>query len=482
MMSALAVGFAMFLITCSQPMSVYDIVQASGRLVVLAKPQPGTLASQSSMRRQDFEVALVERFAETLAVDRPIQIVWRYEPNGDQLLQRLAAGEANMGVGHLALTKRRDDALDFGPSILELRPQVVFSTQHSQKPKNVFALVNTNLVLPSGSGYLELLEQMQADIPNLNWQVQGMSEIDLLQAVASGHIDVTIAGATSIAQMQRYYPNLQVAFDLSFRIPTAWAFPSGNSRQLQAKAATFLRKLAASNELEKLQDAFYGHLDRHNESDLHRFNRLRSGRLPTYWSALKSAAEQYAIPPALLAALAYQESYWNPAAKSPTGVRGMMMLTRGTAKDMGVSDRTNAEQSIRGGAKYLALLKDKFSQKIAEPDLTWFALAAYNLGSGHVRDAMKLARDYGDGSSSDDRYWLNIKPYLLKLRDPAWHEKTYYGYARGDEAVHYVENIRSYYDLLQTFEPQLLDMLDKPEALEKIDWSLPQPEVRPILR
>lgn len=436
------------LVTCSQPVSLFALIQERGQLVVIARPQAGTLIDQNSQARKSLEETLVERFAAELGVE----IVWRYEANANRLLAKVAAGEAHMGVGDLAMTQRRDAKLAFGPTILQRHPQLIYARDHSDAPSNLTDLPEKSLVMPEGSGYIDVLEQIQTDLPTLSWQVQLLTEEELLKAVAAGSISFTVADVDVLAQMKRYYPNLRSAFDVGPVIPTAWAFPQDNSRNLQAKAVDFFQGLLSTNELNRLQDDYFGHLDRHNESDLTRFNRLRAERLPKYWSLFTEAAEQNQFDPALLAAVAYQESFWNPVARSPTGVRGMMMLTQATASDLNVQDRTDAKQSIMGGAAYLAQLREHFNERAAEPDATWFALAAYNVGSGHVRDAMKLARDLGlDG----DR-WVVVREYLNRLRDPEWHKLTYYGYARGDEAVGYVENIRSYQDLLQGFAQQKL--------------------------
>jgi membrane-bound lytic murein transglycosylase F len=142
--------------------------------------------------------------------------------------------------------------------------------------------------------------------------------------------------------------------------------------------------------------------------------------------------------------MGYQESHWQPDAESPTGVRGMMMLTQATAEQVGVEDRLDPTESIDGGARYLREILDRLPGHIAEPDRTWLALASYNVGYGHLEDARTLALDGG----ADPNHWLEVKQYLPLLREEAWYQKTRYGFARGDEPVTYVDNIRGYYDIL----------------------------------
>ena len=147
--------------------------------------------------------------------------------------------------------------------------------------------------------------------------------------------------------------------------------------------------------------------------------------------------------------MAYQESHWNQHATSPTGVRGIMMLTKATAKQMNVSDRLDPEQSIEGGSHYLATRMQKIPARITEPDRTWMALASYNIGLGHLEDARILTqRDNGDPDK-----WVDVKQRLPLLSEKKWYEKTKHGYARGHEPVIYIENVRHYFELLSQLEP-----------------------------
>ncbi|WP_242667260.1 transglycosylase SLT domain-containing protein [Parendozoicomonas haliclonae] len=166
-----------------------------------------------------------------------------------------------------------------------------------------------------------------------------------------------------------------------------------------------------------------------------------SNRLPQYHDLFRQVAHEHRIDWHLVAAISYQESHWHPKAKSPTGVRGMMMLTLPTAKELGVRNRLDPEQSVRGGVRYLQQLKERLPETIREPDRTWQALAAYNVGIGHLYDARILARKQGFNPDK----WAQLKNFLLKLEDPAWHTQTRHGFARGSEPVRYVDNIRRYY-------------------------------------
>ena len=167
-------------------------------------------------------------------------------------------------------------------------------------------------------------------------------------------------------------------------------------------------------------------------------------RLPKYRALFHQVAADYALDWRLLAAMAYQESHWNPKAVSPTGVRGLMMLTQRTAKQLGVKNRLDAVQSLKGGARYLIIVKNKIPERIPEPDRTWLAVASYNVGFGHLEDARILTQKFGRNPDK----WMDVKQQLPLLSERKWYKQTKRGYARGHEPVVYVKNIQDYYKML----------------------------------
>jgi len=175
------------------------------------------------------------------------------------------------------------------------------------------------------------------------------------------------------------------------------------------------------------------------------FSRHVDTRLPKYRPFFKQAGHRFGIPWTLLAAQGYQESHWNPHAVSPTGVRGIMMLTRVTSSTVGIRNRRDPLQSIRGGARHLARLLKYLPTEIQEPDRTWIALAAYNVGMGHVKDARILAKRFG----KDPNRWTDLKTVLPLLAKKKYYQTLPHRYARGWEPVTYVERIRNYYSLLE---------------------------------
>ncbi len=190
---------------------------------------------------------------------------------------------------------------------------------------------------------------------------------------------------------------------------------------------------------------YYGFFKVFDYVDTRVFLRRVEQRFPKYREYFRQAAEEHDLDFTLLAAQAYQESHWRPRASSPTGVRGIMMLTRPTARAMGVKNRLDPRQSIFGGARYLARMKERFSDAVQEPDRTWLALAAYNVGRAHLHDAQKLARRQG----VSPHHWRDMKEVLPLLSQARYYRDLKYGYARGTEPVRYVRHIREYRHILE---------------------------------
>jgi membrane-bound lytic murein transglycosylase F len=168
-------------------------------------------------------------------------------------------------------------------------------------------------------------------------------------------------------------------------------------------------------------------------------------RLPYYREEFQQAEKNSGIPWTLLAAMAYQESKWNHKAISPTGVRGIMMLTRSTASDLGINNRLDPSTSIAGGARYLSYLQKRIHGDICMPDRMFIALAAYNVGMGHINDARLLAERLGKNSAQ----WDDLKSVLPLLAHKEYYQDLPHRYARGWEPVQYVKRIRAYRNILQ---------------------------------
>ena len=213
---------------------------------------------------------------------------------------------------------------------------------------------------------------------------------------------------------------------------------------LEAWVRTTQSRLFVANLYEK----YFAHLGLLNSFDLVMLKVRYRRDLPKYRAFFEEAGRRHEIDPLFLAAMSYQESHWKPDATSQTGVRGLMMLTQDTADALGVTDRTDPRQSVLEGTRYLTQLRRQIDGEVRRPDNNYYALAAYNVGLGHVEDAQEIVRRQGQ----DHTLWTNLRDALPLLSDRAHYSTLKYGKARGQEPVRYVDGIRNYYSLLSQFE------------------------------
>ncbi|MGE5466371.1 MAG: membrane-bound lytic murein transglycosylase MltF [Ignavibacteria bacterium] len=278
-------------------------------------------------------------------------------------------------------------------------------------------------------------------------EVDEANDIDLLARVSDGKAELVATDSAHYDVAVNFYPDIEVAQELPGTVTYAWTFRA-RDEELRRKADAFLTRMAEDGTLARIRDRYYGHIKRINQENMGQFLTAMQTRLPHYRADFLQAQRLTGIDWRLLAALAYQESGWNPLATSPTGVRGMMMLTEDTADYLGVSNRLDPRQSILAGARYLGEILDAIPDETPDPDRTWLALAAYNLGMGHFNGARALAK----GLKRDPDSWYDMKKVLPLLARPQYYQRLKSGRGRGGEAVIMVENIRNFYNVLCRFE------------------------------
>jgi membrane-bound lytic murein transglycosylase F len=410
-----------------------DQIKSRGELRVSTLNSPLTFMD-SPEGNLGFDYELAKRFADYLGV----KLVISQHTTIESMFDDLDHGKTDMLASGLVYNNERLKNYRAGPEYYSVSQQLVYR-QGAVRPKS-FADIKGSLVVSAGSAHIATLEAASTKYPDLTWSTTDkLSPRDLLQQVENGKLDYTLGDSVTIALMQRVYPRLAVAFDATDDEPVTWYYrkqPDDDS--LAAAMLDFFSQISEDGTLEKLEEKYLGHVGDFDYVDTRTFLKAIDSTLPD----LQPLFEKYAqnIDWRLLAAIAYQESHWDPLAKSPTGVRGVMMLTRATAGGLNVDDRTDAEQSIRGGAQYLSHLMDKMPGSIPQDERVWFALAAYNMGYGHMLDARKLtAQQKGNPDS-----WADVKQRLPMLNQKRFFSRTTYGYARGTQAYNYVENIRRY--------------------------------------
>ena len=433
---------------CVDKPSTLERIKEDGVLRVITRNSPATYF-QDRNGETGFEYELVKRFADDLGVKLEIETA----DNLDDLFDQL--GKPNgpvLAAAGLVSSEQRLKQVRFSHPYLEVTPQIIYRNGQS-RPTNAADLAGKKIMVLKGSTHAEQLAELKKQNPAIEYEESDAVEVvDLLRMVDEGQIDLTLVDSNEVAMNQVYFPNVRVAFDLGNASHQSWAVAAGEDNSLLNEVNSYLDKVGKNGTLQRLKDRYYGHVDVLGYMGAYTFAQHLQQRLPKYEKHFKTYAKEEKVEWRLLAAIGYQESLWQPAVTSKTGVRGLMMLTQNTAQAMGVSNRLDAKQSIMGGAKYLAKIKDELDDDIAEPDRTWFALAAYNVGTGHLDDARLLAKK--DGLNPNK--WLDVKKMLPRLAQKQWYSKTRYGYARGNEPVHFVANIRRYYDILTwVTQPQL---------------------------
>jgi len=394
--------------------------------------------------RSGFEYELAAGLADTLGVELEMKAALDIR----DLWELLDSGQVDFLAAGLDVTAQRRQSLRFGPPYNRIEQKLVYKQGTRDRPRD-WSQVQGSIRVVSNSSHEELLERISALHPHLNWSSTHLYDADeLLDQVMAEKIDFAIVDSNHLDIKRRYYPELSIAFTVRDRVPIAWAFPRDKDDSLYATSIEYLGTQHISGHITKLIDRYFGHVEEFNYVDTRLFIEAVNKDLPNYINLF----QQYAgnLDWKLLAAVSYQESHWDPWARSATGVRGMMMLTLPTARSMGVRSRLDAEESIRGGAQYLARLRQRIPARITEPDRTWFALAAYNVGFGHLNDARIITQRQGGNAD----YWVDVRDRLPLLRQKQYYRTTRYGYARGDKPVRYVGNIRRYYDTLTWLDEQ----------------------------
>lgn len=440
MRTLLFIVVALLLTTFSTPPSRLEQVLHTGQLDVVTRNSSTTFYTGPD-GPQGFEYELAQRFAQHLGVALVIYV----PENFSAVLDQVADGSADLAAAGLTITEERTGRLRFGPPYLEVKPQVIYRNGN-RRPRSLADMTDGEIVVMANTRHSELLRQLAADYPGLSWteDTEADSE-ELLFRVQNREIDYTVADSTEFNISRYYYPEIRVGFDLAEAEPIAWAFRRGRDDTLYQASIGFFETLKSSGQLDELVERVYGHTAEFDYVGTRLFLKHIDSRLPRYQEFFVKAGKQTGIDWRLLAAIGYQESHWNPGAVSPTGVRGIMMLTQNTARMLGIENRVDPEQSIIGGARYLVRVRKKIPDRIQEPDRTWMALASYNVGYGHLEDARILTELHG---GNPDR-WADVRQHLPLLAQKKYYSKLKRGYARGWEPVIYVDNIRSYYDVLQ---------------------------------
>ncbi len=397
-------------------------------------------ATPPSEGMNGFNRDLTELFAEVINVEV------RYVTAPDYLTLMAMVRERKVHFAAAVPAQYGDPQLRYTPPLRETQ-QLIVRHASSLPVDTPDKLAEREIAVIPGAPQERAIRALNITPPPIIIERPGANELELLAGVARHRQDLAATDGLHFAVAANFYPDLDVALELPGKLAYVWAFHA-DSAALDERASSFIESAKQDGTLRRLDDRYFGHIRRLNTRDIETFLEHVRGRLPNFKTEFQEAQEITGIDWRLLAALAYQESKWDALATSSTGVRGMMMLTEDTADRLKVSNRLNARESIRAGAKYLALLMDDLPEEMIHPDRLWFALAAYNLGMGHLNGA----RHFAPGLKRDPNLWVDMKQVLPLMAQPEYYNRLKSGRARGGEAVILVENIRNYFDVLSRFE------------------------------
>lgn len=431
----------------------------AGELLVLIRPGTATYFDGPEGEPAGFDADLARLFAARKKI--PLRFI--PATNAKALLEGVAAGKAHFGAGglyrplpptiakssmHVLSGHRKSPDSQISPVLwtagyFSVAPVLIYNVE-GFKPARWRDLAGERVAYIADTGLDGQLAALRESHPDVLWTPMDVASGDaLIGEVSDGRLDYAIVASNLAAVSRNVYLSFEVAFPVDGQRELGWVLPPAET-MLRDEIDVFFKEAKRNGSLQRLVDRYFGHPQQVLRMDAGILQERIRSILPQYRAAFQLAQQSTGIEWRLLAAIAYQESQWDPLATSETGVRGMMQLTEETARHLGVLDRLDPKLSILAAARYLQLLKDKLPARILEPDRTWLALAAFNIGLGHLEDARMLAQKQKLNPDS----WSDVKKTLPLLAEPDYYEQAKQGYARGGMPVAFVDRVRAYYDVL----------------------------------
>jgi membrane-bound lytic murein transglycosylase F len=464
--ACLALGIAVVVTACEGPKRLPPPDQA-GELVVMVRPGPGTYFPGLDGEPTGLETELARRFA----AEQKLPVRFVTPDDATHLIDEVAQGRAHVGAGGLFRPADAPPTPASMPAVGDtpapppagvlwtsgyhaVEPVLIYNAD-GYKPASWRDLDGENVVYVASTGLHPEIEAVRGAHPGVRFEARALpSTAALIGEVSDGRISYAIVASNVAAIARNSYLGFEVAFPVGGRRQLAWAV-APHLPGLRDDIDRFFVKLARNGTLQRLIDRYFTPLRQVPRIDAATLRERIRTLLPEYRRLFQAAQEATGLEWRLLAAIAYQESQWDPLATSETGVRGIMQLTADTARHLGDIDRLEPKASIAAAAQYLHDLKNKLPPRIREPDRTWLALAAFNIGIGHLEDARILAQKQKLNPDS----WSDVKKTLPLLAVPEFYELTKNGYARGGMPVAFVDRVRAYYDVLLAHQPAYVPRL-----------------------
>ncbi len=391
---------------------------------------------------QGYEYRLARAFADRLNI--PLVIVAARDRS--TLRELLAEGSVDIAAAQLTADESWKRAGLATSTYREVEQLVVQRRGHATT-RNISGLNGARVVVRENSPQLQVLRELRdSGASYLTWTELPREQADPLDWVYTGDADFAIIDRSEFAFARHLYPEVNVAFSLPDPRPVQWLVRR-SAIDLRDAVNGFLDEARNSGQLLRLAHQADAEAGEFEYQEARRFQDDIAARMPELRALFEQAATTESLDWRLLAAVGYQESHWDEHATSGDGAAGIMMLTESTAKAVGVKDRRNAQQNIAGGAAYFAQVLQMIPSHVPEPDRSWLALAAYNVGYGHLEDARILAQTQGKNPDS----WDDVRQYLPWLAQERWYRQARRGYARGWEPVHFVDQVRGFLGVLEWY-------------------------------
>jgi membrane-bound lytic murein transglycosylase F len=415
-----------------------DQIQTLGELRVVTRNSPTTFYYGAN-ERHGIEYELAQAFADQLGVRLRLTTTDQFW----QIFPEVTSGNVHIAAAGFVATEQRKEMVAFGPGYQNVSAQLIYH-MGAARPATLADVIGGRLEVRAASSHVGMLYRNLNQMPDLSWAENRTADSEtLIRRVAEGTIDYAVVNSNEFEVLRHYYPDVRVAFDIEAEGQLAWALPKG-ADDLREAVDEFFAMMQSTGELNRILDRYYSAVPEFDFVDSRAFMSHLRERFPYYRASFEAAGRETGIDWRLIAAIAYQESHWNADAVSPTGVKGLMMLTAKTAAMMDI-DRLDPNESIFGGARYLADVLEKFPERIPSEDRMLMAVAAYNIGFGHVEDARVIT----ESMDADKDHWDDVRDHLPLLADAGWYPHLKRGYAQGSVPVQYVDNVRYYYWLLQ---------------------------------
>lgn len=417
-------------------------IKRSETLRVLTLNGPTTLYENREEVSHGYEYELAKKLAKHLGVEAKFIV----KDSTNELFHSLDSGEGDIIAA--GITKTPSRMKDFFLTKDYQTVEELLICHKSIKTKLGKIPADKSIAVEKGSSYEETLKKLSANGKFASqWEsVPKTSTPQLLKEISEKKRDCTIADGHLLNIYKRFISNLRKVSSIAQKRTFSWVLHKEN-KSLGKKVNQWFADegIAFAN---KLEGDYYGYLKNFDPYDVYTFKKRIKSRLPKYIELIKKMAKKHDWDWRLIAAISYQESHWNPKAKSATGVRGLMMLTLNTAKSLGISNRLDPEQSLEGGTRYLRKLYKRLPSFIPKRDREWMMLASYNIGFSHLRDARALAV----WKKKNPNSWNGVKEALPLLSQRKYYQKLPHGYARGLEPILYVKRIKEYYSILNGLE------------------------------